>query len=521
MTTPNDARPNVVFFMLDQLSARWLDAARAGACPVPNFERLAARGVTFTHAFTSNPVCQPARATIATGLTSRGHGVLENGYELSPELPTFMRTLQQAGWRTGALGKLHFRSHYRDSHLDENYRAYGFDVVHNTEDARGGEWLDWIAREHPEHFDAVLSTIWASHIPWYAEYGPDKINLADRIRLAREKFHGPTDEHPDACGAWYPLPFPTELSQTEWITRQALDFIASAPADQPLYAHVSYVQPHGPFHPPAEYLDRVDVSKIPAAAPAEWFENPAAPAYFKQFSSTCDMDAGRRYYFADIAHLDDQLGRLLDALEQAGRLDNTYIIMLADHGEMLGDHGFHGKEEHHYDACIHVPLMISGPGLQPGEMRDELVQLEDICPTVLDMTGQSLPLMPTMGPDFGDRAGDIPVLPGRSLLPLCRGERVTGWREAAYVESYNAVWSMDPADWARTIRTEQHRYTLYCCDNGEQLFDIQADPDEQHNLAGDPACVELRRQLRDQLMELIIMQDYPRPRRSLFALGVH
>ena len=87
-------RPDIVFFMVDQLSAKWLERAWAGICPTPNIDRLRARGVTFTNAITSNPLCMPTRATLATGLTTRGHGLLENGYELDPALPTFMRTLQ-------------------------------------------------------------------------------------------------------------------------------------------------------------------------------------------------------------------------------------------------------------------------------------------------------------------------------------------------------------------------------------------------------------------------------------------
>jgi len=513
--------PNIVLFMVDQLSARWLEAARAGACQVPNIERLAARGVTFPNAFTANPVCMPARSTIATGLTTRGHGVLENGYELSPKLPNFIRTLQQAGWRTGALGKLHFRSHYRDSHLNDAYRAYGFDVVHNTEDSCGGEWLDWVAAEHPDQLDNVLATIWAAHIPWFSQYGPEKVNLAERIWRVREGFDYTTASCPDATENWYPLPFPTELSQTEWITRHAEDFIRQTPTDQPLFAQVSYVQPHSPFHPPADCVDRVDESKIPGTAPAEWFENPDAPAYYRRHSPPDTRTGRRKYYFADIAHLDDQLGHVLDVLAETGRADNTLLIFTADHGEMLGDHGLQGKEEHHYDACIRIPLMVAGCGLSGGHVRDEMVQLEDICPTILEATGQQLPLMPTLGPDLGDKADTVAVLPGRSLLPLARGETVDDWRPAAYIESYNAVWSVDPADWARTIRTDQYRYTLYACDNGEQLFDVQADPQEQNNLAGDPAFASIRLGLRDQLLELIILQDYPKTRRSLFALGVH
>jgi len=101
-------QPNIVFFMVDQLSAKWLEAAQNDLCPTPNINRLQAWGVTFSNVITSNPVCMATRATLATGLTTRGHGVLENGYQLDPDLPTFMRVLQVNGWRTGALGKVHF-----------------------------------------------------------------------------------------------------------------------------------------------------------------------------------------------------------------------------------------------------------------------------------------------------------------------------------------------------------------------------------------------------------------------------
>lgn len=187
----------------------------------------------------------------------------------------------------------------------------------------------------------------------------------------------------------------------------------------------------------------------------------------------------------------------------------------------MGDHGFRDKEERHYDACIRVPLIIAGPGLQAGEVRHEIVQLEDICPTVLDMAGLRLPPLPKMGPFMPLEAEAIPVLPGRSLLPLCRGERVEGWRQAAYCESYNGLRSVDPGDWARTIRTHNYRYTFYANGNGDQMFDLRLDPDEQHNVVADPAYASLRRELRDQLLEMIVLQDYPLTRRGLFALGIH
>ena len=506
----SDRQPNIVLFFMDQCSAKWVEAAEAGACELPNIGRLRSRGVSFTNCMTSNPVCCPTRATIATGLTTRGHGVLENGYRLDPALPTFMRSLQAGGWRTGALGKVHLRPHFETMYPD--YKPYGFDVTQITEDPRGGVWLDWVEQEHPEHYEAALATIWAAGISEWAAYGPRKIDLRDRIRKAREKYQ---------LKLAYALPFPQEVSQTNWITACAAEFIREAPADRPLLAHIGYVQPHGPFCPPGEYLDRVNVEAIPQPLAAEWVDEPDAISDFRGHPDPSQWPERRHHYFADLIHLDEQLGRILDTLDDTGRADNTYVILMADHGEMLGDHGFGSKLHRHYDACIRVPLIVSGPGLQQGASRDEIVQLEDICPTVLDMAGQRLEPMPHLGPYLQAAAEDIPIMPGRSVLGLCRGESVPDWRTAAYSESYNGLGSFSTVQWARTVRTARHRYTMYPEDAGEQLFDLQDDPGEQNNLACDPPHAEVRRELRDQLLELIILQDYPKTRRDLFSLGVH
>jgi arylsulfatase A-like enzyme len=445
---------------------------------------------------------------------------LENGYRLDPALPTFMQALQRAGWRTGALGKVHLYPHFAG--LRPDYAPFGFDVTHITEDARGGEWLDWVEREHPAHYESVLATIWPTAIPEFAAYGPDRVNLRARIREIREGFEWATPEFPRNDGFAYTLPFPEQVSQTAWITQHALAFIRETDPAQPLFAHISYVQPHSPFHPPAEYMRYVDVSRIPAPAPAEWAHDPHAPGYFADKKPVDrDWQHARHCYFADIVHLDHQLGKVLAALEETGRLENTYIVFLSDHGELLCDHGFLGKEERHYDACIRVPLIIAGPGLEKGLTRDEFVQHEDLCPTVLEACSVALPALPKTGPYLKVDQEDIAILPGRSLLGLCRGEQPGSWREEAYSESYNAIWSITPGDWARTIRTRDFRYTFYAAGNGEQMFDLRTDPDEQRNVVADPAYTRQRQALRDRLLELIVLQDYPKTRRELFALGVH
>lgn len=371
--TKKTDKPDIIFLTVDQLSQKWIEAAFAGTVPMPNLQRLREQGTSFTQAFCSNPVCSPSRATLATGLTTRGHGVLENGYELDPELPNFMQMLQKNGWRTGAFGKLHLQPHFKG--FDLNYNQYGFDVTHITEDGRGGEWLDWVEENHPEHYENVLATIWATKIPAFEKYGRNQVNLRERIEKIRADYEWKTANHPGSTPMSYVLPFPKELSQTEWITGKALDYITETDQSHPLFAHISYVQPHGPFCPPAGYLERVNPDMIPEPAFPEWLEDPAAPDCLKnQKPFAGDWRDYRPYYFADLHHLDEQFGKILAALENRGNLDNTYIIFLSDHGELFGDHGFRGKEEKHYDACIRVPLVICGPGLQKGKMEEIILQ---------------------------------------------------------------------------------------------------------------------------------------------------
>jgi len=521
MSASADNDPNIVLFMVDQLSARWLEEPAINTIPTPNIDRLRSEGVTFTNTIPSNPLCTPARATISTGLTTRGHGVLQNGYRLDPQLPTFMRLLQNAGWRTGAAGKVHHIPHYESAYPE--YEQYGFDVTHITEDSRVGEWLDWIREKHPEHVEDVLATIWATNVPALHEYGPDGENLASRIDAIRDDYEWTTEEFPENTPLAHTLPFPKELSQTEWITRHGEEFIRETDRDQQFFAQISYVQPHSPSEPPAEYIDDVETDEIPEPSPVEWVDDPAAPDWFSETegartSIPDDWRRRRQYFFADVVHLDEQLGRVLDTLEKTGRRENTYVIFLSDHGELLLDHGFTGKNERHYDTCIRVPLTIAGPGLEEGIECDEFIQFVDIFPTILDMAGVSSPDPTVMG-SFLDEQPEY--LQGDSLLPFCRGESPDDWRTEAYVESYNNIDSLSPKFWPRTIRTQEFRYTWYPHNSGQQLFKVDEDPHEQENLVDDPDFEDVRRELHDCLLEHVVLQDYPHSPRDRFAYGVH
>ena len=478
---PPQNKPNVILFMVDQLSARWLEVARnEGICALPNLDWLRENGTSFTRTFSSNPVCSPTRATIATGLCSRAHGLIMNGYALNPEIPTFMQVLQRKGWRTGAFGKLHLRPHHES--LVHDYRPYGFDVVHGTEDDRAGEWLDWVKQAHPEHYEAALSTAWRD-VPGFDKYGPEGIDLRPAIQAAQKRFPRATETWPKNSRKAYTLPFPEEVSQSSWITARALDFIRDIGADQSFFAHISYVAPHGPFCPPAEFMDRVEPEKIPAPIPAAWLNDANAPEYFRKMARVLhgesddrpawmkdmavtpgsdeqpplipDLSHERHCYFADITHLDEQLGRVRKALEDSGRQDNTYIIFVSDHGEFLGDHGFWQKQERHYDGGIRVPLIIAGPGLQANAVCREIAQLEDICPTILEMTGVPLPHVRFRNFRTGS-FDSAPAISGRSLVELCRGQFRTIGERRRMLNPFHAFGPGTLGAWARTVRTSRY-----------------------------------------------------------------
>lgn len=502
------AAPSVVLVVYDQLAAAWLEAGLRGAADLPNFARLAGGGTYFSRCFSTNPVCSPARASIATGLRSSAHGVMQLGYALSPELPTFMGALSEAGWHTAACGKLHLRPHWES--LDPDYRPYGFMRQHITEDPRGGPWLDWVRAEHPEHFRAALTTVWAREMDEFSEYGPQREDLAALMADL------------PAPGNVYELPFPERVSQSNWITDRALEEIASTPPAQSLLCQIGYVQPHNPYAPPRGYRKFVNFDYVPEPVPTAWENDPLTPPAFRARAGVAaryEWRAAREHYFADMVHLDRQLGRVLDELEAADRLRDTYVIALADHGDLLLDHGLIYKDSYHYDACIRVPLLISGPGLAQGQVRDDLIAIEDIYPTIMEAAGLPCPRPAERRQIPGQPAA--PFAAGRSLLDLARGRTPPDWREAVFIESFNNLDSRRASNWVKTVRTADSRYSLYGDGAGEQMFDLAADPDEQENLAADPAHRRQREQMRDLLLQHLLVERYPHPPRDLFRLGAH
>jgi len=501
---------NTILVEADQLSARWLGCYGNPAAHTPNLDALAATGVRFDHCYANLPVCMPSRASTITGRSAQHTGVFFNGWELSLDLPTFPQALQRGGVQTFGVGKFHLECHARSAY--NNVVKYGFDRAETTEDIRAGDWLDWVEREHPDCYEQALATVWDE--PHLVRYGPAGRDLNPALRAARQK-------HPPAAAApmTYPSVVPERACQTRWVVDRAIAFLEERDRSRPFFLKASFVDPHDPYDPPERFLERIDAAKVPA--PLRLADESLGRILTRfqviPYARLCSaIPSGvwqiiRRHYFASVAFIDEQIGRLVAALTGLGLADDTAIIVTADHGDMLGDHGLPTKGPWHFDACMRVPLIIAGPGIRRAAVEQRVVTNLDLFPTITELAAV---------------AQDIP-LEGLSLVPLLTAAGSLDRPDAALVETYGSYQRVGPDVQARTVVTPHARLTLFPASAGSRgdedgmLFDLRSDPDEQVNLLGRPAGEPLARELRDLMLTMMVRQYRTLPNRNRHPLGRH
>ena len=494
---------NVILILADQLSAKWLGCYGNSAVGTPNLDALAARGMRFEQCCSNHPVCMPARATIFTGRSAPLHGVFYNGYELGTDVPTFPRILRDRGVQTLGIGKFHLECHGRSAFNDVG--KYGFERAETTEDIRCGHWLDWVARTHPDHHERALATVWNE--PHLAQYGPERVDLRPALATARKRFP-PQSVAPMTHASVVP----EEVCQTRWIADRAIRFLEERDASRPFFLNVSFVDPHDPYDPPERFLSLIHEDRIPAPVSSEDITLRDLHEAFDRVPFVhrlrdCPAETWRtmrKYYFASLAFLDEQVGRLLAFLDNSGLADDTVILFTADHGDMLGDHGFPTKGAWHFDACRRVPLIAAGPGISPS-VSPRVVSLLDLFPTILDYAGMT--------------SGKIES-EGRSLRPLLEQAGEPDSPDAVLIESFGSYGNTDAALTARSVVTPESAYTRYG-DGRELLFDLRHDRDECMNLAGRPEARERRGQLTELMLELVARRYDPLPPRCRHPLARH
>jgi len=434
---------NLLFITTDQQRFDSLPSYGARFAIAPNLERLAAEGVVFQRCYVPAPICVPTRASLMTGQFPTAHGATDNSSWLADDATKWTDSAVAAGYTAAAIGKMHFAPWDAMEGFDER-----------------------IICEDKRHF-----------------YLPD-----DHAQFMRS--HGIERPHPkdvagyfETCGA-PDFPFATELYPDLFIADQSVKWIKER-GHEPFALWVSFIGPHDPYDPPAEYSDRYANAPIPAPIPPP--DDPASAPSFEAQGATQpgignsvfrldatkatpeQMMGWRRHYFGNITLIDEGIGKIVQALQEKGLLDNTVIVFTSDHGDALGDHGMVFKS-FFYESMVHVPLIIRD-GTHRGR-RDALVGTTDVVAYFHEMLRLDTP----------------PLLQGKSLAPILENE-------AAVINQF--VFSEMPE--RMMVFDGRYKY-VHAADGRHELYDLEQDPDEMRNIVDDPGLQARVGGLRDALI---------------------
>jgi arylsulfatase A-like enzyme len=461
------SRPNILFIMTDDHAAHAISAYGSVVNQTPHMDRIAKEGMRFDRCFVVNSICTPSRATILTGKYSHLNGVpVFNRFDGSQ--PTVAKYLQAAGYHTGMFGKWHLGSD-----------PTGFD-----------KWMV-LPGQGLYHDPAFLSPTGRVVIKGYV---------------------------------------------SDVITDLSMDFIKSRPKNKPFFLMYHHKAPHRPWEPDArhkamfanrlipepatlrdDYATRTDALKENKQRvfddmtrrdlklePPSQLAGPQRNQWLNQKPTEVEIEENgqkrtlrgeelnkwkyQRYmqdYLACIQSVDDNIGRMLDFLDQSGLASNTVVIYTSDQGFFLGDNGMYDKR-FMYEPSLKMPFLIRWPGvIKPGSKQDQMTINTDFAPTFMDMAGLKTPA----------------DMQGRSIVPLLKGERPSDWRTSMYYRYYH-----DPGDHNTAahygVRTLTHKLIYYWKKDQWEMFDLTKDPHELRNIYNDPASQELVAKLKAEMYRL-------------------
>ena len=440
-------RPNIVVIVVDDL--RWDEIGCAGHPFVntPHVDRIAREGVRFLNAFATTPLCSPVRASLLTGLYPYSHGILDNTNRSarSHQLATFPRVLHGQGYETAFIGKWHMGN-------DPTPRP-GFDYWVSIKGQ--GETTD------PEIYeDGTLG-----RVPGYITdiFTDRAVTFIQRPRtkpflvyLSHKAIHPNLTQYDDgsisdkSAAVFIPAQRHKDLYADEPITRRpnANDTLEGKPA---LVRKIGDLPPLGP--------------------------------------GTGTSDTTIRNRLRMLAAVDEGLGRILEALEQAGQLENTVFVFTSDHGYFNGEHGLSVERRLAYEEAARIPLLVRYPPLvEGGTTLDELVLSVDLAPTLIELAG-------------AEPQGEMH---GRSLVPLFKGD-AADWRTSLLIEYYtDTVFPRVLEMGYKAVRTERYKYIHYVDLKGmDELYDLASDPHEMENLIDEPGARAVVREMKTELLRLL------------------
>jgi arylsulfatase A-like enzyme len=472
----NDARPNVLWICTDQQRYDTIHALGYEHIRTPNLDRLVAEGVAFTQAYCQTPICTASRASFLTGRYPSTIHVTRNGNAYCPDgVGLITRRLADVGYDCGLAGKLHLAAaHGRvEQRCDDGYRVFKWSH-HPTPEAF------WPTEKH-------------DYQRWLRDQGIDWEEAYNA-----EAVEGWTENANSRAG------IAAQYHQTTWCANEAIAFM-SEERDGPWLMSVNPFDPHPRFDPPAEYLARMDVDAMPMPLfqPEELESQLDFQGIDFQTEAPIDpstYDARRMVaaYCAQIELIDDQVGRMLDALEASGQRENTIVIFTSDHGEMLGDHGLLWKGCRFYEALVHVPLILSWPGhWQAGIRSSALVELTDIVPTLYEAIGMDVPAN----------------VQGKSLLPILTGQAPPDVHRDFVRCEYHDALDRPLASHANMLYDGRWKLVVYHGQRVGELYDLQEDPHEYRNLWDDPNVQMIKYERIKRLFDAVMLAtDEGQPR---------
>ena len=440
-------RPNVLLICVDRWPGRPNTALDDPVILTPTLDALGDSGIVFTNAYSTTPSCIPARRELHTGTFSPTHGDRVFNETLRwPDLPTLAQVYRDAGYQAYAVGKMHV---YPQRDL------IGFGDVILNEDGR-------------------------HHLGMSAD--DYELFLAEQGYAGQAWAHGLGNSMHHIARPWH---LPEYCHQTNWAVREMSNVIHRRDPTRPAFWHVSFNHPHPPLAPPAEYLDMYRDVDVPMPYRGEWAERDEDLPYAlrtRRHRQVPDeaLRLGRRAAYALCTHLDHQMRLLFGLLREEGLLDDPHVLVTSDHGEMMDVHGIFGHGDFYEDSTRIIMTLTPATkhGSNHGVEDDRLAVLADVMPTLLELC-------------------DIPVPSEVEGLSLLGDKR----REFVYGEHY------EDGRATRMIRDRRYKLVYYPVGNHAQLFDLDADPDEVHDLAGDASQAQVFQQLTALLVDKLYGSD--------------
>lgn len=419
-------KPNILIFMVDQLNGTFFPDGPADWLHAPNLRALAQRSTRFSNTYTASPLCAPGRASFMSGQLPSRTRVYDNAAEFASDIPTYAHHLRRAGYYTCLSGKMHFvgpdQMHGFEDRLTTD--IYPADFGWTPDYRKPGERIEW----------------------WYHNMG--SVTGAGTAEISNQ------------------MEYDDEVAN---FAKQKLYQLSRGLDDRPWAVTVSFTHPHDPYVARRKFMDLYEDSEHldPTESAYEFDQYDAhsqrimlANDYTNFDITKAHVRRARQAYFANISYLDEKIGEVLQVLDDTRQSDNTTILFVSDHGDMLGEKGLWFKMSF-YEGSARVPLMVCSPKMQPGIISTPVSTI-DVTPTLADLAGVSMEEV-------------MPWTAGESLVPLSNGVE----RSTPVAMEYAAEGSYAPLV---SLRYQQWKYN--CCSlDTDQLFDLSADPHEKTNLA--------------------------------------